>query len=271
MRPRSGSLALVDLPFPRRVLVAFSQKRATQDQVMRALFEHDGWLAPAAALVGEPDPIEVPKIVLYGDAARMPAGELWLFTDRAAADRAASGGAVLGPYAEGLASIRVFGALDPRLEKIKINNMGPLEEFWFMGRDAFPLVKNWAEAVAIDKGLAGKDPLSDRALHARLARYGAYLLLVDRATGNLIGFPQRDGFRSAAVVCTAADSFDALMGALKPELRDRLAQASVNSGADLLAEIEAQGFDAVAFNPAGPGTRKTLPIALARSVAAVAE
>src|SRR5687767_9556341 len=102
---------------PVRVLIDYSRKRVGDNEVMRALASHKGWLAPALifAQAGEQD-LLLDSMVLFGMETRLPPCELWVFTDRAAAERAQAAGALLGPYAADIAGTELFGKIDPRFQ-----------------------------------------------------------------------------------------------------------------------------------------------------------
>ena len=253
----------------RACLRAFAGKRVTTDHVMRVLASHDEWLAPVDLFTGTGvvDPrgaehIEVPggEVVLFSQEYAAPAGVLRLFSDREAAARASAAGAALGPYGSKVPAAAVFAAIPERFQSIKINDLGPLEEFWFIGKDAFPLAELWAEAIAVERALAAPASARTGAVAERIARFPHYLICVTGEHHALVGLPDFEGHRAAAVVMTAPDCRDRFRDALPSVLLAGMQNAWGDGSSVFAYAAMDSSFDAVVFNPAGPAG----PITLAR-------
>jgi len=251
---------------PREVLRAFAEGRASRDAVMRALLEHDGWLAPVDVL-GETTHNALPgAAIVYHPAWAYPDGELWLFTDREAADRAAAAGAPLGIYADAVPAARLFARLPAGIKKIKINNFGPREEFWFIGTEAFATAAQWLDAVAVERAVMNGPAVADDDDDvARLARF-TWLLYLSGANHGVVGLPEVAGFQSAGVLFTAPDARDRFLAAVPPDVRRTLRRAW-GDGAMVFRHLLTQGFDGVVVNPAGPSLPRAMPISVVQAVA----
>ena len=153
---------------PVRVLIDYSQKRAGANEVMRALASHKGWLAPALlfAQAGEQE-LLLDRLVLFGMETRLPPGELWVFTDRAAAERAQAAGALLGPYAADIAGTELFGMLDSRFQIVRVNPYSPNEQGWQFLPGSFELAKLWAQVIALEESFKNTDGLDYGAIARR--------------------------------------------------------------------------------------------------------
>lgn len=253
-------------PTPRQVLRAYAENRASQDAVMRALMEHDGWLAPIDLLTPD-EHIELPgTAIVHNQQWAYPEGELWLFTDREAADRAAAAGAALGMYTDQVPAARLFGRIPAGVQKIKINNFGPLEEFWFIGADAFGLATGWMAAIAAEQTLArgAEAAAADGAALARLARH-TWLLYLDGTSHGVVGLPDIAGLDSAGVMFAAPDGRDRFRGAVPAEARVGFRRAW-GEGSVVFRYLLGQGFDGVLLNPAGPNAAIVVPMALLQAV-----
>jgi len=253
----------------RACLRGFAAKRVSTDQVMRVLMSHDEWLAPVALFAGTglergkgAEHIEVPggEVILFSQEYGAPAGVLALFSDREAAERASAAGAALGPYASKVPAAAIFAAIPDRFQSIKINDLGPLDEFWFIGKDAFPLTGLWVEAIAVERALAGPASARTGAVAERIARFPHYLICVTGEHHALVGLPDFLGHRAAAVVMTAPDCRDAFRAALPSVLLAGMQNAWGDGSSIFAYAAMDSSFDAVAFNPAGP----TGPITFAR-------
>jgi hypothetical protein len=150
---------------PVRVLTDYSQKRAGANEVMRALAGHKGWLAPALMFVqaeGQDLFLDSP-VVLFGTETHLPPGELWVFTDRTAAERAQAVGAQLGLYAADIAGTELFGKIDPGLQIVRVNPYSPAEQGWQFLQGGFEFAKLWAEVIALEEGFRNADGLDYQA------------------------------------------------------------------------------------------------------------
>ena len=250
----------------RAVLRAFAAKQVTTDQVMRFLMAHDEWYAPAGLFFGTgsvgadgAEHIEVPggEVVVFSHEGPAADGVLRLFSDREAAERARARGQTLGVYGSRVPAAAIFESIPERYEKIKINDHGPLEEFWFIGKDAFDLTSMWARAAAIERALAASPDLG--AVAERMARFEHYLICVRGDQHGVIALPDFEGYQAAAVVMTAPDCRDRFLAALPPALRAELRNAW-GSGSSVFTYIAMdRTFDAVVFNPAGPAGPVAVP------------
>lgn len=238
---------------PVRVLTDYSQKRVGTSEVMRALAGHKGWLAPALMFArAEGQDLFLDSMVLFGTETRLPPGELWVFTDRAAAERAQAAGALLGPYAANIAGTELFGKIDPGFQIVRVNPYSPVEQGWQFLHGSYELAKLWAEVVALEEGFENVDDPD----YAAIARFQAFLLF-NGPSGSVITLPNQGGLKNPAVVFTAPDCADAFLARLTDEQRQGLQRIAAD-GMTLIKKLPLQGIDGMLINAFGPGTSTVL-------------
>lgn len=241
------------LSAPVRVLIDYSRKRATANEVMRALAGHKGWLAPALMFArAEGQDLFLDSIVLFGMETRLPPGELWVFTDRAAAERAQAAGALLGPYAADIAGTELFGKLDPSFQIVRVNPYSPNEQGWQFLPGSYELAQLWAEVVALEEGFENRGD----SFYGAIARFQAFLLF-NGPSGSVITLPNQGGMRNPAAVFTAPDCADAFLARLTDEQRQGLVRIAAD-GMTLIKRLPLQGIDGMLINALGPGRATVL-------------
>jgi hypothetical protein len=239
---------------PVRVLTEFSRKRVGANEVMRALASHKGWLAPAlmfARAEGQ-DLFLDGGMVLFSPEARLPPDELWVFTDRAAAERAQVAGALLGPYASDIAGAELFGKIDPGFRIVRVNPYSPDEQGWQFHPGSYGLVKLWAQVIALEEGFKNRDD----SFYEAIARFQGFLLF-NSASGSVITLPKQGGMSNPAVVFTAPDCADAFLARLTDEQRQGLDRITVD-GMTLIKRLPLQQIDGLLINAFGPGPADVL-------------
>src|SRR5919107_4013153 len=158
---------------PVRVLIDYSQQRAGANEVMRAFAGHKGWLAPALMFArAEGQDLFLDSMVLFGTETRLPPGELWVFTDRAAAERAQAAGALLGPYAANVAGTELFDKIDPGFRIVRVNPYSPDEQGWQFLPGSYEVAKLWAEVIALEESFENRGD----SFYEAVARFRGFLL-----------------------------------------------------------------------------------------------
>lgn len=247
-------MGIESLSEPVRVLTDYSQKRVGANEVMRALASHKGWLAPAlmfARAQGQ-DLILDNRMVLFSMETHLPPGELWVFTDRAAAERAQAAGALLGPYAADVAGTELFDKIDPRLQIVRVNPYSPSEQGWQFLPGSYELAKLWAQVIALEEGFKNTDGLD----YGAIARFPAFLLF-NGASGYVITLPNQGGLKNPAAVFTAPDCADAFLARLTDEQRQGFERVAAD-GMTLLKKLPLQEIDGMLLNAFGPGPATVL-------------
>lgn len=238
---------------PVRVLIDYSQKRAGVSEVMRALAGHKGWLAPALMFArAEGQDLFLDSMVLFGTETRLPPGELWVFTDRAAAERAQAAGALLGPYAADIAGTQLFGKLDQGFQIVRVNPYSPNEQGWQFLPGSYELAELWAQVIALEEVFKNRDD----SFYAAIARFQAFLLF-NGPSGSVITLPNQGGLKNPAVVFTAPDCADAFLARLTDEQRRGLARVAAD-GMTLIKKLPLQQIDGMLLNAFGPGPATVL-------------
>ncbi len=239
---------------PVRVLIDYSQKRVGANEVMRALAGHKGWLAPAlmfARAEGQ-DLFLDGSVVLFGTETRLPPGELWVFTDRAAAERAQAAGALLGAYAADIAGTELFAKIDPNFQIVRVNPYSPNEQGWQFLPGSYEIAKLWAEVIALEETFENRDGLD----YAAIARFQGFMLF-NGQSGYVITLPNQGGLNNPAAVFTAPDCVEAFLARLTEEQRQGLQRISAD-GMTLIKKLPLQQIDGLLINPFGPGPSTVL-------------
>jgi hypothetical protein len=239
---------------PVRVLTDYSQKRVGANEVMRALAGHKGWLAPALMFVqaeGQDLFLDSP-VVLFGTETHLPPGELWVFTDRAVAERAQAAGAQLGLYAADIAGTELFGKIDPGFQIVRVNPYSPAEQGWQFLQGSFEVAQLWAQVVALEEGFKNRDGLD----YGTIARFPAFILF-NGPSGSVITLPNQGGMRNPAAVFTAPDCADAFLARLTDEQRRGFERIAAD-GMTLLKKLPLQQIDGMLLNAFGPGPATVL-------------
>lgn len=246
MQPETPSAAV-------QTLLAYSQQRATANDVMRSLTSHRGWLAPVVLFAqdGE-EPLLFDHAILFGTETRLPPGELWIFTDRAAAERAQASGALLGAYVNGLAGTELFSKIPQDLQIVRVNPYSPQEQSWQLLAGSFELAEAWAKAVALEAGFTSAGSLDIEAI----SRFKSFLFL-RHASGYVITLPNQAGLKNPAVVFTAPDCVDAFWAKLSEAQRNGL-ERYVADGLTLIKKLPEQQIDGLLINAFGPGPSTVL-------------
>lgn len=241
-----------------QMLTAYSEGRANANDVMRALVSHHGWLVPALLVAGGGEQAGVVEnMTMFGAETQLPPGELWIFTDREAAEVAQAAGASLGAYACGIAGTQLFRSIDPNAKTVRVNPYSPRERTWIFSEGSASEVGSiWAEAIALEESfeLWRKTGAHDE---AAVGRYRAFLVF-NHTSGPVITLPAQGGMSNPAVVFTAPDCADMFLSKLGDEQRAQLQQA-VTGGEVLLERAPQLGIDGLLFNPFGPGPTYALP------------
>lgn len=245
-------------------LLAFSRKEVGPPQVMRALCEYTGFLAPAGFALAATRTNRFDQMALFGQEARTPPGSLLLFTDRAAADVAAQK-AQLGPYVSPVLGSLLFRALPAGFKEVSINPGLPREQGWWMADDALQLAQLWGSAIALEQALSGSR--KDAALVEELLDFPGFIAF-DNAQGNIVTAVGAAGLRNPALLFTAIDCAEVARARLGPQ-GSALKQVAI-SGARLFLAFASFGIDGFLVNPFGPGPVKVLDAELCRSLAELA-
>ena len=248
-----------------QTLLAYSRKEATKDHVLRALCEHDGWVAPAgyAHHATRLDTFE--RMALFGPASKVAPGKLYLFTDREAADLAASK-LQLGPYVMPVHGARLFAALPAGFDELHVNSASPQEQCWFMGGEALPLGALWGRAIDVEQVMTGKS--QGNLLEMLLAFPG--FTSFSTPSGAIATAVGAGGLKNPAMIFTAPDCADTVLEKLGEQ--GKALKRVVTSGEQLFSSYPRLGIDGLLFNPMGPGAAKVLDDGLCRQiVAAVAD
>jgi hypothetical protein len=231
----------------------YGQKRVGTNEVMRALASHKGWLAPALMFVkpGETE-LMLDRLVLLGTETRLPPGELWVFTNQSAAERAQAAGALLGPYAADIAGTQLFDNFSPDFQLVRVNPYSPAEQGWQFRPGSYELAKLWGCVIALEESFKNTDGLD----HAAIARFEAFTLFRGPA-GYVITLPNQGGMKNPAVVFTAPDCADAFRARLTEEQRTGMERIYAD-GMTLIKKLPEQGIDGMYLNAFGPGPATVL-------------
>jgi hypothetical protein len=247
----------------RQALLDFSRGQADRYQAVRALIDHDDWLAPTLVLqryyqhVREDDLYPGRKaLYVLGEQTILPPGKLLLFTDFPAATKAQHAGIPMGPYTGGVSGLALFSDIFSGWEELFINAGSPEAETWFQqpdGSGGYESFQRFARQVGFERKLAAaaeKEALEELVELIRTAAepFGALML----RSGQLLSGITGDG--SGLMLFTAPDCVEAA--------RQALASAGTMEGASLVQirgtivnKIPGGGVIGVMVNAFGPGPK----------------
>jgi hypothetical protein len=240
------------------MLSAYSQNRASMDDVMRSLTSHRGWFAPLAqfAQSGESNRSVESMLVLSTEAQITP-GELWVFTDREAALRAQAAGALLGAYAGSMAGTELFRTIPANIKTVRVNPGSPLEHTWqLMEGGGIEAGKIWADAIALEDSFEQwrQTGTPDK---TAFVNYRAFLTF-DHAHGPVVTLPNNSGMSNPAAAFTTPDCANRFLSELDEEQRATLRRVTID-GNTLLEKASVLGIDGLIINLFGPGPTCALP------------
>jgi hypothetical protein len=240
------------------ILTAYSEGRANANDVMRALVSHRSWLVPALLVAQSgAQPGVVDNLTMYSAETRLPPGELWIFTDREAADLAQAAGASLGAYAGGIPGTKLFRSIDPDAKTVRVNPYSPRARTWIFSEGSASGVGSiWADAITLEENFE-RWRQTGNPDKAAVSHYRAFLVF-NHSSGPVITLPGQGGMSNPAVVFTAPDCADMFLSKLGDEQRASLQQA-VTGGEALLENAPQLGIDGLLFNPFGPGMTYAFP------------
>ncbi|MDQ1610529.1 MAG: hypothetical protein QOG00_460 [Pyrinomonadaceae bacterium] len=245
-----------------QMLSAYSEGRANTNDVMRALVSYRGWLVPSLlaaqfAVQGGEQTRSVDNMTSFGGETQLPPGELWIFTDREAAEIAQAAGASLGLYAGGIAGTELFRSIHPNIETVRVNPYSPRERTWvFSQGSASQVGKLWADAITLEESFeqlrqTGKP---DKTV---VSNYPAFLVF-DHSSGPIVTLPNQGGMSNPAAAFTAPDCADKFLSAVGEAQAAQMRQA-VAGGELLMARAAVMGIDGLLFNFFGPGATYAFP------------
>jgi hypothetical protein len=257
-QPAPEQAAATTVSAPVRVLLAYSQKRAGINDVMRALTSHRGWLVPLwmFAQSSVQDRVIDGMLVLSAEA-QITAGELWVFTDREAVFRAQSLGAMLGTYGGDMAGTELFRNIPQGTTIVRVNPGSPVEQTWMIqdggGIEAGMI---WADAIAFEDGFEQWQQ-TGRPDKTAFVNYRAFLTF-DHVTGPVITLPNRGGMSNPAAAFTTPDCAETFLREIGEEQSAQLKQVTI-AGRILLEKAPVLGIDGLIINVFGPGATYALP------------
>jgi len=200
----------------RDMLMQHARGEVDVDGMMRELMGFDDWLVPIAFLAAPSDGKVHDGLVMYSQQQRLPPGELWLFTDRAAADRVAPKWATLGSYVTGVSTLEwVEPLMTSGLKIVKVNPGGTRQEYWGIQSGGFEIAASWARGVAIEKGLRKSGTNGDADLAALMERHTTFVIPLSAGSQRPITAVDRDG--ETLYCCLTEDAWKATYQALSAE------------------------------------------------------
>ena len=119
---------------------------------------------------------------------------------------------------------------------MRVNPGSPVEETWFVGRDATKVVAMWCDAIELEEALA-RDPHPDpEALMRQVRAYKLFLVPTRKADGSVYILADDRG-AGVIHIFTALDNLNTFLGHFSPAVQDQLRPITIAGGAffDLLA------------------------------------
>ncbi len=252
------------LSAPLQMLLAYSQGRAGNNEVLRSLISHRGWFAPLEMFYREGEEvIDIEKMVVVATEGYMKVGELWLFTDYESIMRASDAGAPIGSYGGTISGTELFGKIPADITSIRVNPHSPREKNWsFFERGSVELARLWSEVITLEEKIEQWQP--DKPDLTALGNYRGFVTVVNAETNGIFLIKEfSEEMRIAAPVFTAPDSADEFLKNLPPDKKVELKQITIN-GDTLLNDLPymkiempnnqpPDSFDGAVINAFGPG------------------
>ncbi|HUQ31537.1 MAG TPA: hypothetical protein VM095_05420 [Pyrinomonadaceae bacterium] len=249
--PEQSATPLETISDPVQMLLAYSQKRAVADDVMRSLISHRDWVVPLALFAHGGEQVRrVEGALILSAEARITPGELWVFTDRDAILRAQSAGAMLGSYAAGMAGTELFRSIPPTINTVRVNPGSPLEHTWTFRDGGIEAGKIWADAITLEESFEQWEQ-ARKPDKTAFMNYRAFLTF-DHVSGPVITLPGHSGMSNPAAAFTAPDCADTFLSNLSEEQSAQMRRVTVG-GNRLLEQAPVLGIDGLIINAFGPG------------------
>lgn len=246
------------------MLTAYSEGRASMENVVRALITHRGWLVPLSfAALGVEQKRSVDSMEILSPEAQIPPDELWIFTERQAAHTAQSKGALLGAYAGGIAGTEVFRKIPYGIKTVRVNPGSPPEQTWmFLEGGGIEAARIWSDAIALEESFAAWHQNEAPDFDA-VKSYRAFLTF-DHPSGPIITLPNQFGMITPAAAFTAPDCAEMFLSLVGEEQSAGFKRVTID-GASLIDKAPQLGIDGLIFNAFGPGVRYALPFGSLRA------
>jgi hypothetical protein len=206
--------------------------------LVRAIAEHPEWYAPMLSFEGR-DQFGHVLLPPDGRVGAVP-DELWLFSDRAAVERA--------PQQLGfgtLSGIEVCASLNPAWQAAQLNPGSPDTLSMMLPNVVRSQLAQLAQAVPLERQLEQE---GSGAIHALVA-HPKFFIALDRGTPVSMATP--DGIANGILVFTASDAVDGLFQRFPPENHGNLEIISI-LGRNLFWKLREVPIDGVLVNPFGP-------------------
>ncbi|MCA9532511.1 MAG: hypothetical protein KC593_02485 [Myxococcales bacterium] len=219
------------------------------DPVLRALASFDDWLAPATVATAAMQTNEFDRAVTLGLRNELVPNVLALFTDDTAAHTAAKA-RDLGAYVAPVEGARLLAGIPPHVTTLLVNPGGPQPHSYSVDGAGIGYIRAWGRAISFERALV----VGGASLPSAIAAFTGFFLLVQR-DGTAAAQQDAQGVRRA-MVWSAPDGVDqarAQLGAAAHGLHE----VTLN-GRELLSLLPTWGLSGVAFNPMGPGPRRTV-------------
>jgi hypothetical protein len=239
---------------PTQRLSAYFHKQCDVHDVLRSIMSHTDWLVPTDVFTGHYGRYRTEQEHLFGHTSELPPGELWLYTDEAAAQQAHAQGAKLGSYSTGMRGVEIFEFLPAGVSSVRVNPVLAPELGWNFPPESFGLVSAWCMALRFEDDVATWQNNADV---SRLLSYPQFQIFV-YPDGRVLTMPDHAGMTNPTIVCSSPDSTREILNRVPEPLRSEL-QMCITTGHELLAKLPKQGMDGMILNPVGPGPMFAFP------------
>lgn len=243
---------------PKDILLAFSRKQASPEDVMRVLVSHDDWFVPATYATHVLKTNRLERGLVLGDPPNITPGELWFFIDQAAVDKAMAKGAMLGFYASRIPGRRIFAELPTNYNCVRVNPGSDQAETWFIPNDVFALAALWGHALTIETWLTRPDSPEK---FAALRDFPAFGYLIDAKLDAIATAVGAEGMKNPGMAFTAPDCINEVL-----KQAPHFERRGVN-GLTLFKTLPALGVDGLIFNYFGPGPMAAFDAETCRRIA----
>jgi hypothetical protein len=241
-------------------LAAFSNKSKSADDVMRAIMNYSQFQAPALYAMEAFNTQMFERVAVWGTGPNTPTnGDLWIFTDDAAANVFVSKGGNAGPFATGLQGWTLFENLPDNVARVQVNPGSPPSAGWMIHKEGFPLTRIWAQAIKLEHLLA----TGGSGLAGAMVNFPAFTIFTmpNGAIATAVG---AGGMKNPAMLFTTPDCAEVLLTEAGPAAANW--RRAIVSGKELFGVFDRLGVDGLVTNVRGPGVAQVLRLDACRLI-----
>lgn len=242
----------------RQELIAYSKQERSTEQIIRKLLESKTWYAPAGFAAVTLGRTKFDRLLQPIHQEAMPAGNMIYFTDFEAAEKANLPVAFAGE----IAGVDLIDILNPaEMTRLDINYGLPTAETFFVGSDAFALLKLWSASIRLEQQLSAAAYEGGAIPFSAMRQHPGFVVAVRKENNDWYPAQVNGLDGTCALAFTAPDRF-AAFAAVQGDAS--LSSVTV-SGERLFGALLRDGMQGLVFNQ-GSDSPITIPAGLFQQV-----